>query len=268
MTNDMREVGRKPTKIGLEKDQFYTGGLDDTEEKRKIRLQIAKFFAENHPGKGLCLCFPGTDWRFEHMLADLKSDMHFLGIEKDVGIFEKGKLFMPGDTPMHSEVEMNFGKIQYYMTAVAKYVNLDIQALLGLEFADSRGSPQPNRPAGVLGGQKKRWNHFRRKLGLWTCAWLDFYGSVQTITPLIKRLDRFTQKNRKRVPLAISFFVGRETNEMMNYIRAFEYAGGPAEQRGMLIAATLNASKHRTFKPVEVLKYSHMGVLLGFSELR
>jgi hypothetical protein len=268
MAEGMREVGRKPTGTGLEKDAFYTGGLDDTEEKMQIRLKVAKFFAENHPGPGLCLCFPGMQWRFEKMLLDLRTDIKFLGVEKDLGVFERGKLFMPGSPPIHNQEEMRFGKIQYYTTNQAKYVNLDIQALLNVEFSDARGAKQLERPLGVLNRQKKKWKQFRRKMGLWTCGWLDFYGSVQTIVPLIQRLDRFTHMRMARVPIAISFFVGRESAEIMRCIRVFGHLDSVAEQRAMLLAATLDKSKHRSFEPVETLQYSHMGVLLGFSVLR
>ena len=256
---------------GFDRDRYYSAGLDQSEEKSEIRLRVAQFIAENHEDgrRNVCLSLPGLNWEFEKTLIDMRPDIKIFGVEEDFGIFEKGKLLMPGSgPPIYSEAEMNFGKIPYYMTDKAKFMNLDLEAILGLELADSRGPKVKNRPVGVLSKQKKKWARFRKQLGLWTSCWLDFYSSVEVIPPIIKRLDRMTNMKINRAPFAITFYVGRESNNTMKYINIFNHLESPAERRAMLLAATLDKSRHRRFEYVETLNYKSMGVLLGFSILR
>lgn len=245
----------------LYEDAYYAKELGDSYTKEEIRqLVFEHIVRRGDDGYQTFFGMPGIEWKLENALAKQWGEgARFIGIDRHWTVIECGQQNMPRRSRCDYSKRLQIGKsksiMSGYQTKMSVSLNLDFDSYVSLYEMRMSGSQQ---------------RHRRRLLRNLTCAWIDTYGGITHLHKTLPKLHKFIDRERRRIPIAITFIVGREDQETFRLISSMPAETG-VERRALFLGACLHRKDDQRkiyFKYSGCVSYKSeggapMGILLG-----
>lgn len=233
-----------------------------SEQREKIKDFILDVHTKNDAMRFLGL--PGQHWAFETLLANTHTaETVCIGAEWSLAIMETSLPYMPGRyKPIVIDREFKpLIKVSGWKRGYNRVLHANVLDLLGV-----------NAMGLARRQDRQRWRN--RYVGNFTAVWLDFMGPVtQSMLDGMKNLEHTLNRGTHRVPVAISFMIGRELptiTTLLNIVAPESLGHSPVERRAQLLAAMMLKGSLRVFDPIHAWTYEGeggvtMGTVMGIS---
>lgn len=220
------------------------------EVKQEQRDRVADFFTSTlnkMSGTPRCFCLPGVRWAFEHTLSSkFSNSIEFIGAERVYEIIERGRYHMPGRNQLLLEHHTKVRSFKFWETNKARIVWADVSDLMGITYKHFSG--------------KNQYNKFAHNWRFWSCAWLDFTSPIGTeVMSCIKRLETYIDMQQKEVPVAVTFFIGRESEKITQLMDLITPRGDVLNKRVRFIGALCESNRFANLDVVDAWKYKSAG---------
>lgn len=213
--------------------------------KQAHRELVRDFIVENHVQVGFerdmlyqaKLCsFPSVSWKFERMMLDaFPSKITFLGIERSQVVAYQSYKEMLGTNAKMSMFLTKIGRIDTYCSEIAELAVVGCRDLMTMGMV------------GAIPHQKGRaWEvRFKR----WTCAWLDFFAPLGSeVLTCAFMIPKHLSQLANKVPVAISFLLGREDEETMLRVGAAPGETAVEKRVAVLVETMASNSAHWNYE--------------------
>lgn len=253
------KVGARSPELRQLKNSFIAREIGKANEdvKQPQRDRVLDFFMpylENLRSVPRCFCLPGIRWSFETDLdRRLEYRAHFIGVERNYTVLEAGLPWMPGKGRWH-DTEVTKNKRYRSFSSNRSYVF----------WCSLRDFMSASKNNAMTKSAQQRWSRLHKR---WSCAWLDLQCQIcdETVN-CCKLLEPHLDRSMPRIPVAITFQVGREQPDHMRWIKAFSRGQGPLDDRVQYLRVLLGGdNRHRVAEVADAWSYAtatggHMGV--------
>lgn len=238
---------------------------DSVKQPQRERLLV--YFLAHHAADQPMTFFglPGVRWEFEHLLDAQRDPMltRYLAVERNYTLLQAGLAWIPGaSTARPMEEELRIGNLQGWSTDRATILWTHAATFMGVRRAEKQ-----RRNEALRHRARKRWS-LRYKY--WTAAWLDFSAPLGgEIITCLRHLPSHLDRTREEVPIALTFMIGRESQEVTAAMNAVVPEGEePVRRRARFVEVLLNRRAVRRFVLDDAWSYTSaagapMGVVAG-----